>query len=225
MGEPRLRIRREVPRLPSAVVARFAGTATGHVCDAQQRWGSLTHHIRPMTKHCAFAGSALTVWAGPRDNLGPWAALKLARPGDVLMIATDGYAGAAVVGDLLVGMAKNAGCVAVVTDGLVRDRDGLDACGIPVFAAGLTPNSPWKNGPAVVGEPVALGGRSVASGDVVVGDIDGVVVVPAAAALAVADGLAAVRAKEGAMEAEVAAGRSVPGWVDDLLAGDEVEWS
>ena len=64
-----------------------------------------------------------------------------------MVIATDAYEEASVVGDILVGMAKNQGVSAFVTDGMVRDIDGLNAVGIPVFARGLSPNSPYKDGP------------------------------------------------------------------------------
>lgn len=218
MSQTSLRIRREMVRPPAAIVQAFAGAATGHVCDAQGRRGALHGGIRAMTTATAFTGTALTVWAGPRDNLGPWAALEVARPGDVLMVATGDYDGAAVMGDVLVGMARNAGIVAVVTDGVVRDREGLDALGLPVFARGLSPNSPFKHGPAVVGEPIALGGCPVAPGDIVVGDGDGVVVVAAERAEAVAGELAVVRTKEAEMERAVADGVVVPDWLDATLA-------
>src|SRR3712207_1246081 len=139
---PVLTVRREFPRPRAEYVERLAGAAVGHIVDAQGRVGALHHAIKPVTRAHRFAGVALTVDAGPRDNLAAWAALSVAKPGDVLVITTGGYEGAAVTGDLMVGMARNAGIVAVVTDGLVRDLDGLDAVGIPVFAAGVTPNSP-----------------------------------------------------------------------------------
>ena len=74
-------------------------------------------------------------------------------------------------------MAKNQGVCALVTDGMVRDIDGLNAVGIPVFARGLSPNSPFKDGPGTIGLPISLGGVTVNAGDVVLGDQDGVVVV------------------------------------------------
>jgi 4-hydroxy-4-methyl-2-oxoglutarate aldolase len=131
----------------------------------------------------------------------------------VIVIATGGHLGCSVVGDVFVGMAKNAGAVAVVTDGVVRDVPGIDQVGIPVFAAGVSPNSPWKNGPAAIGFSIVIGGVAVHPGDILVGDSDGVVVVPLEHAAAVLEELKAVQAKEARMDAEVKAGSSVPGWL------------
>ena len=115
-----------------------------------------------------------------RTAFAPYAALKFAQPGDVLVVAVDGNSAASVIGDVLLGMARNAGIVAAVTDGMVRDIAGIDEVGIPVFAQGLSPNSPFKDGPGEIGGAITLGGTTVRAGDLVVGDIDGVVVVPRA---------------------------------------------
>ena len=108
------------------------------------------------------------------------AALAESKAGDVLVVATGGYVGAAVTGDLLMYVARNRGVAGFVTDGLVRDLEDLETVGLPVFALGVTPNSPQRRGPGSVGLPIVCGGVTVASGDVVVGDRDGVVVVPRA---------------------------------------------
>ncbi|MDQ4061797.1 MAG: RraA family protein [Pseudomonadota bacterium] len=218
---PVLTVRREFPRPRAEHVERLAGAPVGHIVDAQGRVGALHHAIKPVTRAHRFAGAALTVDAGPRDNLAAWAALSVAKPGDVLVITTGGYEGAAVTGDLMVGMARNAGIVAVVTDGLVRDLDGLDAIGIPVFAAGVTPNSPQKNGPGRIGLPIVVGGVAVAPGDILCGDRDGVVVVAQDRAAEVVQGLDAIRDKEAAIEAAIRAGDREPAWLAetaDLVA-------
>ena len=92
---------------------------------------------------------------------------EYAKPGDVLIVATNAYEEASVAGDVMLGMAKNKGVCALVTDGMVRDVDGLNAVGIPVFARGLSPNSPFKDGPGTIGLPISLGGVTVNAGDVV----------------------------------------------------------
>src|SRR6516162_5966694 len=161
-------------RPPSEVVERFRGAPTSFIVDAMNGTGALDWRIKPLV------GLALTCDCGPIDNLGFLAALAECRPGDVLVVATGGYVGAAVTGDLLLGVARNRGAAGFVTDGLVRDLDDLETLGLPVFATGVTPNSPQRRGPGSVGLPVVCGGVSIASGDVVVGDRDGVVVVPRA---------------------------------------------
>jgi 4-hydroxy-4-methyl-2-oxoglutarate aldolase len=93
-------------------------------------------------------------------------------------------------------MMKNKGVAAFVTDGLARDKAGIIATGLPVFCAGIQPNSPAMHGPGVVGAPVTLSDVPVCPGDIVVGDADGVVIVPTARAHHVLERLARIRAAE-----------------------------
>lgn len=212
----RLTAPRHILRAAPEAIAAFADAPVGNIVDALGRSGAMAPEVRPMTRATRFAGTALPVDAGPRDNLAPWAALRLARPGDVLVIGTGGYTAASVCGDLMVGMARNAGIVAVVTDGAIRDVDGSDRVGIPVFAAAVSPNSPQKDGPGSVGLPVVVGSVVVAPGDIVCGDGDGVVVIPAARIGEATAALAQVRAKEVEMEAAVRDGRTAPAWLAGL---------
>lgn len=221
---PLLRIRRDFPRPGANDLAAFAKAPTGWVVDAQGRRGALPHWIRPLSRATRFVGTALTVRTRPVDNLAPYAALKFAKPGDVLVVAVDGAESASVLGDILLGMARNAGIVAAVTDGVVRDIAGIDQVGIPTFARALSPNSPFKDGPGEVGLPVTLGGVIVGPGDLLVGDADGVVVVPHAAIGSVAAELDAIATKEAAMEAQVNAGARQPAWLDGILASPRVAY-
>lgn len=213
-----LTIRRRFERTPEDRVRRLSDKPTGWIVDANGRRGALAHRVRPLTRARRFCGVALTVHTRARDNLAPYAAIQYAQPGDVLVVATDGYEEASVAGDLMLGMAKNRGIVALVTDGMVRDIDGLDQVGIPVFALGLSPNSPFKDGPGSIGLPITLGGVAVDAGDVVVGDQDGVVVVPRARVDEVIALLDEVAAKEAKMEALVADGATMPPGFEALLA-------
>ncbi len=221
---PALTVRRNFPRPPEALVARFRDAPTGWVVDANGRRGALDWRIRPITRAVRFAGVALTVRSRARDNLAPYAAIEFARPGDVMIVATDAYEEASVLGDILVGMAKNKGVAAFVTDGMVRDVEGLNAVGIPVLARGLCPNSPYKDGPGEIGLPLAIGGVTVNPGDLVVGDQDGVVVVAREALASVADALAEVRAKEAKMDELVRGGTTAPPWMGETLAEKGVRY-
>jgi regulator of RNase E activity RraA len=165
-------------------------------------------------------GVALTCNCGPGDNLALFGAMSVAEPGDVLVAATGGYRGAALTGDLMLGMARNIGVAGLVTDGLVRDIAGVLAVGLPVFCAGVSPNSPVRNGPGTVGEPVDLGGLRIESGDILIGDRDGVVVVPRARVAAVVEALAQVRIAEAALEAKIKAGLKIPDFVQAVLDSD-----
>lgn len=210
-----LKALRNIPRASIHHLQALADAPVGNIVDAMGRVGALGYAIKPITTKTRFCGSALPVDAGPRDNLSPWAALRLAQDGDVMMVATGAHMGASVCGDILIGMAANSGVVALVTDGVVRDRSGIDAMGIPVFAAGISPNSPQKNGPGSVGLPIMIGGVRVCAGDIVCGDEDGVVVVPSSRVEAVLRALKDVRTKEASMEDAVKAGAKVPSWVND----------
>ncbi len=221
---PILRIRRNFPRPPAAVVAALRGAATGHLVDAMGGSGALHWHIKPLDKASpAFCGVALTCDAGPADNLAVFGALHAARPGDVIIVATAGHLAAAVIGDLVAGMARNCGVAAIVTEGTVRDEAGIIAAGLPVYCAGISPNSPVRNGPGSVGLPIVVGGVAVEAGDILVGDRDGVVVVPHQMAAKVAARLAEVRVAEAALEAKVKAGLRLPEFVTSLLGSTKVE--
>jgi 4-hydroxy-4-methyl-2-oxoglutarate aldolase len=222
---PVLTIRRSWPRPSATTIARFAGAPTSFVVDALGGRGALDWRIKPIPgTPPAFVGAALPCRCGPADNLAVAAAVGLARGGDVILAASDGFTGTAVVGDLIVGMMKNRGVAAFVTDGLVRDLVDLQTVGLPCFAMGLTPNSPMRNGPGAVALPTVVGGLTVEPGDIVVGDADGVAVVPLARADEIAAALDAVRTAETAAAAKVKAGLDAPGHVADLLASAKVRW-
>jgi 4-hydroxy-4-methyl-2-oxoglutarate aldolase len=200
-------------RRPSAEqVAAFTGVPSGHIVDALGGSGALDYRIKPVVaEQATFCGPALTCNAGPADNLAVFAALDSMAPGDVVMAATGEYTGCAITGDLLLGMARNCGAVAFVTDGCVRDIPGIRQVGLPCFAIGVTPNSPAREGPGTVGFPIVVGGVTVATGDVVVADQDGVVVVPFERIDACLARLEKVRAAEADLEAKVKAGlKSIP---------------
>lgn len=223
MAEPvALTIRRPWKRPDPAKLSALAGVPSGFLVDALGRSGSIDHRIRPVWDGPAFVGSALPVGSTARDNLAPYAALASAEPGDVMMIATDEFDAASVIGDLIIGMMRNSGIVAAVTDGLVRDVAGIREVGIPVYARGVSPNSPFKHGPGTVGLPIALGGLVVAPGDVVLGDADGVVVLPAERLEEALRELDAVRAKEAQMDSFVRGGGKMPAWLNEVLAGPSV---
>lgn len=219
-----LTIRRNFPRPPEKLVKLLSEAPTGWAVDANGRRGALDYRVRPLTRAMRFCGVALTVWTRARDNLAPYAAIQHAKPGDVMIIATDDYEEASVVGDVLVGMAKNQGIIAFVTDGVVRDVDGLNAVGIPVFARGLSPNSPFKDGPGTIGLPISLGGVAVNAGDVILGDQDGVVVVAREALEGVVAALAEIKAKEEKMEQMVANGATLPPGLDQIIAEKGVRY-
>jgi 4-hydroxy-4-methyl-2-oxoglutarate aldolase len=224
---PLLTIRRDFERPPAELVAAFARAESAQVADAQGGGGALDARIQALAAipfERTLAGPALTCETGPADVLAALAALDVAQPGDVLLIATGGWMGTASIGDQFAGAARNAGIAAIVTDGAVRDVDGLARAGVPVFSAGLTPASPAASGPGTVGLPIVIGGRPVDAGDVVVCDRTGVVVVPRDRAADIATAVERVVSLEAAQAERVAAGEIVSDATRELLASDRVRW-
>jgi 4-hydroxy-4-methyl-2-oxoglutarate aldolase len=220
---PLLKIRRSFARPGAEQIAAFAGVPTGNVVDAMNGSGALDKRIKPLARPSeCLVGVAVTCHAGPRDNLALFAALDVAQPGDVLVAASDGFTEAGITGDLLVGMAKNVGVTGLVTDGAIRDLVGVLDVGLPVYCAGVTPNSPARNGPGTVGLPVVIGGVHVISGDIIVGDADGIVVVPREMIDSVLKQLNGIRAAEADLEAKVKAGLKIPDFVRTILDSNRV---
>ena len=207
----------DVPRPDPALVAGFAGAATGHVGDALGRSAAMDPAIKPVGAASSFCGVAFTVKTRPVDNLVVWKALELAAPGDVIVIAAGGHVAHSTWGDLTSRVAAARGIVAMVTDGAVRDVADIDQVGLPVFAAAITPNSPHKDGPGELNVPIACGGQVVHPGDILVGDGDGVVVVPRDAAAAALRELQRIRAYEAQRLAAIARGDFFPSGLDQLL--------
>lgn len=214
---PLLTVRRRFDRPSNDKVRAFRGIQTGFVADAMNGRGALDAKIKPIGGPASFFGVAVPCAAGPADNLAPFAALDVAQTGDVIICATDSFDRTSVCGDLLLGMMKNRGVAAFVTDGYVRDVIGIRAVGLPCFASGLTPNSSARNGPGTVGFPIVAGGVAVGPGDIVLGDEDGVVVVPFAEIDATIERLAAVKIAEADLDAKVKAGLEVPDFIQALI--------
>ena len=219
---PLLTIRRSFERPSRELIAKLAGAQTGHIVDALLGRGALDHHIKPVDPENAhFVGTALTCETGPSDNLAILAALVIAQPGDVIIAASDGFSATAVVGDNVAAMAKNKGVAAIVTDGMARDRDGIVPVGLPVFARGITPNSCVRSGPGKVGFPIVCGGVAVQAGDIVLGDRDGVVVIPQAELATVVAQLDDIRRMEEETQAKIRAGMTHLDSIAQLLESDK----
>ena len=218
---PLLSIAATIARPDAALVEKFAGAPTCFVVDAMGGAGALDWRIKPIVG-ASLVGVALTCDCGPNDNLALAAAIGQCQPGDVLVASTGGSTGAAVVGDLMLGIARNRGAAGFVTDGLVRDRVDLEALGLPVYAMGVTPDSPGMRGPGSVGLPIVCGGRAIASGDIIIGDRDGIVVVPRARIAETLASLDAVRAAEAALLARVRGGLKQLPFADEKLKGGRI---
>ena len=220
---PVLRLRRPDRRPTEAQIAAFAGVPTSFVVDAMRGGGALATDIVPMPGNTAHAaGPAITCDNGPAGVLATLGAIHLVQPGDVIVAGFGGHQGCAAAGDKVCGMARNAGAAALVTDGPVRDAADIRRVGLPVWCTGLNPGTPHENGPGTVGLPVQTGGRQIETGDMVVADEDGVVVVPFARIDATIAHLEVVRSLESGLDARIAEGLRDP--IAELLASDRVAW-
>lgn len=202
------------PRPDERLLARARALPTSILSDSQERAGGVTGV--QWTRGGSWpriSGPALTVQTRAGDNLVVHRALDLAEPGDVLVVDGGGYDGRAVLGEIMVRYAATRGVAAIVVDGAVRDVEGLAQSPVAVFARSVNHLGPYKDGPGEVHGQVQVGGTVVRSGDVVVGDADGVVVLPAARAeQVVATGEGRLR-DEDVMMAAIADGSLDRTWV------------
>lgn len=213
------RLHLDFPRVELATVNRARNIPSAVIGDVCHRLFSLQggfQNYAPTTP--TFAGPALTVRVRPGDNLFLHKALDVALPGDVVVVNAGGALDNAIIGAMMGNYAARRGVAAVIIDGAVRDLRELQSLPIPIWARGATPNGPWKTGPGEIGYPVAVGGLSVSSGDLVVGDADGVIVLPREDAAEVLT-LAENNEKTEARWADEIARDSWPrGWVDEAIA-------
>lgn len=219
---PGFRYRRNTRGPAPELVHRFGAFGAADVSDMMNRLYTMNPAIKPVTpRELRLLGPACTVKVFPGDNLMVHKSLDLANPGDVLVIDASSSMMTAVVGDLVSTKARHRGIAGIVVDGLVRDLDGILALGdFPVFARGTTPLGPLHRGPGEVNYPVSVGGIVVNPGDVVVGDADGVVVVPQGSAASVLDRLDARAAGAAEYQNAVARGDFSNVWVDAMLDGN-----
>lgn len=196
---------------------RDLGAATLH--EAQGQTGAIDPAIRPLDPSFRLAGPAFTVDCRPSDNLVLHLALTKAKRGDVLVVDAKAFVAAGPWGDVMTLAAQVAGIAGLVIDGSVRDSQSIIDMGFPVFSRGICIVGTNKNQPGTIGAPVAVGGVRVEAGDVVVGDRDGVVVIPRARAIEVAKLGREREAKEDALRDQIRAGRTT---LDVLGLGDSM---
>ena len=204
----------------------FKNIPTGFICDALNGYAALDPSIKPLSipgkKVKQIVGPALTVFSGAADVLGMAIALSEIQPGDIVVNGVSGFQGTAAVGDRIAGMIKNNGGVGLVTDGPMRDLDGIIETGLDCFCTGLNPNSPFNSGPAKIGFPINIGGTTVSSGDIIVADSDGVTVVPFDKIDEVLKKLDRIIEVESALDKQVSEGLKISQKALDYLKSDQV---
>ena len=170
------RIFTNVERPDRALVERFRGIPSSNINDMMNRLYNTDASIKSLN-HLPMLGTAITVRAPLGDNLMFHRALDIAQPGDVLVVDGGGCMERSLAGEIMITYAEKKGLAGIVVNGALRDLDGILRSSMPVYAKGITPQGPFKNGPGEINVPVCCGGVVVLPGDILVGDLDGVVVI------------------------------------------------
>ena len=170
------RIYKDFERPDPALVEKFREIPTSNIGDMMNRMYCMHEYIRSINKK-NMSGVAFTVKVPAGDNLLLHYALDLAMPGDVIVVDAGSDLNRSVCGEIMFTYAQNRGIAGLVIDGSIRDSSGAKNLDIPIFAKGITPQGPFKNGPGEINVPIACGGQVVFPGDIIVGDPDGVVVI------------------------------------------------
>ncbi len=194
---------------PQQIAETLGRYPTATLYEAAGKRGDMAPDIRPIVPGVSFSGIAYTVRTFPSDTTGVIRALDDAPAGSVLVIDAGGTERAAVWGGTSSLVCRLRGLVGCVTNGCVRDVDDLAAAGIAVYAAGVAPRGTLKNHEGWRGIPVSVGGVAVSPGDYLVGDSDGVVVIPAADGAPVCDRARVQREAEASRDARLRDGESL----------------
>ena len=196
-------IRRQIERVPAELVAKAKRFQASILADVGGRRGTLGGRIQPLARSMKLAGPAFTVEVRPGDNL--------------IVVDGKGDLSCALTGALMAAHAQKAGIAGFVIDAAVRDTDECARGSFPIFAAGANPNGPLKNSGGRINWPISVAGTAVNPGDLIVGDADGVVVVPRETAAAIIDQAQAKVDAEAERMKAIGRGELVQGWVAEGL--------
>lgn len=216
MANVGFRIYSKIDRPPRELVAGFAGIPVANIADNMNRLACVDAKIRPMNK-APLLGTAFTVKTRPGDNLLLHKALDMAKPGDVIVVAAQGDTVNSITGELMISWAKQRGLAGLIIDGAIRDAGAVRNMDIPVYAAGITPNGPYKDGPGEINVPVSCGGIMIKPGDILVGDEDSVVVIDPQDAPQILEKAKATVVKEARFMEEIKNGTWDRTWIDKML--------
>ena len=171
-----------ITRPDTSLIEAVRGIGTATIHEAGGQIGALPSYIKPVSPDWYVCGTALTVLSPPKDNLWLHRAIYHAQPGDVMVVDTGHFHEAGYWGEIMTHAAQQVGMAGLVIDGGVRDGSILEGLGMPVFSAGLCMRGTGKDKEAygAINIPIRIGEIWVFPGDLVVGDRDGVVVVPQA---------------------------------------------
>jgi RraA family protein len=219
-----MRINKSITRPEASLLDSFKGLPVANIGDSVNRTFCMHPSIRPYNEN-PLVGPAFTVKVRPGDNLLLHKALDLAAPGDIIVVDGQGDMSNALIGELMVLWAIKRRLGGIIIDGAIRDVTRLKTVSIPIYAAGVTPAGPYKEGPGEINFPVVCGGVVVNPGDIIVGDADGVVVINPENAHSVLEKANAKSRDEQQTLADIENGTWARAWVDATLAAKGCESS
>lgn len=146
--------------------------------DVMNRQGLMDARIKPLSDIFPMVGHARTADVMVGDNSALHVMIPLLEPGDILVVDAKGHENRAVWGGILAEAAKMAGVGGVIIDGAVRDLDEIRALGVPHYASAVHPGGPNKGWGGTLDGVISCGSAAVSPGDLIIGDADGVAVVP-----------------------------------------------
>lgn len=176
MSNAGFRIFTKINRPGKELVEQFRGLPVANIADEMNRFFCMDARIKPLNS-TPLLGTAFTVKARIGDNLMFHKAIDMAQPGDVIVVDVQGDITNSLTGEIMMRHVAKRGIAGVVVDGAVRDSDALRKMDLAIYAAGVTPKGPYKDGPGEINVPVCCGGVVVNPGDILVGDGDGIVVI------------------------------------------------
>ncbi len=174
MSNIKTHIQRPDPEL--IILASNFSSATLH--EAAGKKGALPSEIKPLSHDIKLCGPAITVSSSPADNLTIHEAILVAQPGDVLVVEVSGVYEAGYWGDIMTHAARERQINGLIIDGCVRDGNEIKEMDFPVFSRGLCIRGTSKNGGGFINHPLKMGEVRIMPGDLVLGDGDGIVVIP-----------------------------------------------
>jgi regulator of RNase E activity RraA len=215
-GKLGFRVLPSPPRLAAAIVTRFRGLASSNLADAMGRFNFMDAGMQSRSG-LPLCGLAVTVNARPADNLMIHKAMQVAEPGDIVVVNTCGNIASAVFGELMCHTAAAKGLGGIVVDGAIRDVDGITKLGFSAYSRSVSPGGCDKDGPGEINVPISCGGTVVSPGDIVVGDADGIAVVPRADAEEVLTLVAQLMTREAKRIVDIEHGELFRAEIDESL--------
>ncbi|TFJ91225.1 RraA family protein [Lentibacillus salicampi] len=164
--------------LSEDVINRARALSSTLLADALSGITTMDFQIKPVKNGMKMVGTAITVDVAPGDNLYLHHAIYSVEEGYVIVCDGKDHKANAYLGELMAHSADAIGLEGIVIDGLVRDKEELENLNLPIFAKGFISSGPFKNGPGQFNIPISCGNVEVKPGDLIIGDDDGVVVVP-----------------------------------------------